>query len=186
MAKDTNILIVTEGKKDYRLMARLQELYFPSLAHLYCYQTNIYNLYKWLVNVNGDDFCGDNLLLTLRAYERDCHRSTDPQVWEILNKEYTEYSDILLIFDFDPQDPCYDPRKLDKLMKAFNDSTGNGKLYLNYPMVESFFHLNISNEIKNKEYQLKIDRSFWESTFSLDELVLCQDLVQIKMKYSTS
>lgn len=44
--------------------------------------------------------------------------------------------------DFDPQDPNYSAEKILKLKSIFKESTDNGKLYLNYPMVEAFKHLS--------------------------------------------
>lgn len=39
MAKETKILIITEGDKDEILMNRLKELYIPDSTSLYCYHT---------------------------------------------------------------------------------------------------------------------------------------------------
>ncbi len=41
----------------------------------------------------------------------------------------------------DPQDPIYDDNNLRRAMEHFTDSTTYGKLYLNYPMLESYKHL---------------------------------------------
>ena len=51
------------------------------------------------------------------------------------------YSDILLIFDLDPQDPSFTPQKIQRMMDYFVESSDMGKLYLNYPMVEAFYHM---------------------------------------------
>lgn len=52
-----------------------------------------------------------------------------------------DFSDVFLVFDMDPQDTLYDRVKLEAVMGFFDDSTENGKLYLNYPMLESYKHL---------------------------------------------
>lgn len=57
---------------------------------------------------------------------------------EVLSQNFT---DVYLIFDMDPQDPIYNDDRLAKAMKHFDNSTENGKLYLNYPMLESYRHL---------------------------------------------
>lgn len=44
------------------------------------------------------------------------------------------------MFDFDPQDDSYKPEILLELIEAYSESTDAGKLYLNYPMVESYKH----------------------------------------------
>lgn len=53
----------------------------------------------------------------------------------------TSYSDILLIFDLDPQDPCFTSEKISRLARYFVESSDMGKLYINYPMVEAFYHM---------------------------------------------
>jgi len=51
------------------------------------------------------------------------------------------YSDILLIFDLDPHDPGFAPEKISRMAKYFVESSDMGKLYINYPMVEAFYHM---------------------------------------------
>ena len=59
------------------------------------------------------------------------------------------YSDILLIFDLDPQDGGFSPDKILEMQNYFVESSDMGKLYLNYPMVEAFYHLK---DIPDDEY----------------------------------
>ncbi|WP_432648325.1 hypothetical protein [Mitsuokella sp.] len=70
-----------------------------------------------------------------------------------------KYTDILLIFDFDPQDNRYHADKLKKLLAIFTDSTEMGRLYINYPMVESFFH-----------FRSLEDQSFLDEMFTLEQI----------------
>jgi hypothetical protein len=48
-----------------------------------------------------------------------------------------------LIFDLDPHDKEYSPDKITIMVKYFNESTSKtkGKLYINYPMIEAFYHM---------------------------------------------
>ena len=48
---------------------------------------------------------------------------------------------ILLIFDYERHDPYFSEDKINKLQLYFRDSTDAGKLYINYPMLESYQHL---------------------------------------------
>ena len=52
------------------------------------------------------------------------------------------YSDILLVFDLDPQDSRFSVEKITRMVSYFIESSDMGKLYLNYPMVEAFYHMN--------------------------------------------
>lgn len=58
-----------------------------------------------------------------------------PRLEEALSGEYT---DVLLVFDFDPQDNRFDAERLRRLQSAYCDSTDLGQLYINYPMVEAY------------------------------------------------
>ena len=154
---DRKILVLVEGeKRDFRLMKHLFDVYRTNTyKKIVSYNTNIYELYGNLFqNENEDDI---DLLMLLRSREVDVEKK------KIFDERYTE---IFLIFDFDPQDKLYDVNKLKKLMNYFNDSTENGRLYINYPMVESICHIKSWNESYD-EYNLRritkkilIDKSY--------------------------
>ena len=71
---------------------------------------------------------------------------------------------------FDPQDKLYNAEKLYKLMEYFSESTEHGRLYLNYPMVESFCHIRSfpdpgygdrqvrMEELEQGKYKARVDR----------------------------
>lgn len=56
------------------------------------------------------------------------------------NLEKGGFSEIYLIFDFDFQAPQYDDKKIKAMLEFFDNETEHGKLYINYPMIESFKH----------------------------------------------
>ena len=51
------------------------------------------------------------------------------------------YSDIILVFDFEPHYEKPEFEKVLKMLYYFDDSTNNGKLYINYPMMQSYRHI---------------------------------------------
>ena len=51
------------------------------------------------------------------------------------------FSAIYLVFDFEPQYQKYSNKKIRELLELFDDETNLGKLYINYPMLEAFYHL---------------------------------------------
>lgn len=76
---------------------------------------------------------------------------------KILSKN--AFSAIYLVFDYEPQYHKYSDEKIKKLMQTFNNETEIGKLYINYPMVEAYYHL------------LKLpDTEYYERKISLDGL----------------
>ncbi|MBQ3540169.1 MAG: hypothetical protein IJA40_00280 [Phascolarctobacterium sp.] len=149
------ILVIVEGeRKEIRLISRLKELFLPQNISIASYGTSLYQLYDYLEEYCDFNFEDLDVLLALKAHETDENKKA------IFDEKYT---DVLLIFDFDPQDDKFDITKISKLMSYFNDSTENGKLYINYPMVESFYHLSNIREIQVDEY-------FIDSKFTVKEL----------------
>ena len=63
---------------------------------------------------------------------------------KLKGKSANDFSDIFLAFDLDPHTADFDPQCVHKLMSHFCDSSDAGKLYINYPMVESFYHVPLA------------------------------------------
>ncbi len=87
----------------------------------------------------------------------------------------------MLIFDYEPQTPEFSVENLSIMMNYFSESTDKGKLYINYPSVESFKHFKF---ILDKEYLLRqihiddfIDKSYKQI---VDEESCCTDLRKYK------
>lgn len=146
----SKILVLVEGEKtDYRSMGHLLEVYGISDSHeIVSYNTNIYVLYNEMFR-DGDPSSMD-ILQILKEHERDLEKK------KLFNERY---SDILLIFDLDPQDPAFSADKIVEMASYFMESSDMGKLYLNYPMVEAFYHMK---SIPDEDY--------YQYTASLEEL----------------
>lgn len=140
MAKKTKILMLVEGAKtDVKLMEKLLRIYRIADSHqIISYNTNIYELYNRMFK-DGQQESRD-LLQVLKEKERDEEKK------KIFNERY---SDVLLIFDLDPQDPLFSSVHILDMLTYFSESTDHGKLYINYPMVEAFYHMK---DIPDKEY----------------------------------
>jgi hypothetical protein len=138
------ILILVEGEKtDVKLMNHLLQVYGISEDHvIVSYNTNIYTLYKAMFLDNDPETI--DLLQLLKSKEKD------PQKKLIFEENY---SDILLIFDLDPQDPTFTSESIREMQAFFTESSDMGKLYLNYPMVEAFYHMT---EIPDDQYPTRI------------------------------
>ena len=148
MDNKTKILVLVEGEKtDVRLMNKLFELYHINDSHeIVSYNTNIYTLYKEMFE-NKDPYSMD-LLQLLKENEKNLEKREKLDI---------NYSDIILIFDFDPQDNLFTSNKIIEMLEYFSESSDIGKLYINYPMVESFYHRasipdpNFLNYVVNKK-----------------------------------
>lgn len=157
----SKILVLVEGKKtDYQLMVRLLQIYGINDSHeIVSYNTNIYVLYNEMFR--DSDPASMDILQILKEHERN------PEMKRIFDERY---SDILLIFDLDPQDPAFSADKIIEMASYFVESSDMGKLYLNYPMVEAFYHMRSIpddryyeytaslNELQNHRYKERVTR----------------------------
>lgn len=159
--KVPKILMIVEGAKtDVKLMTHLLDMYGISRNHeIVSYNTNIYTLYREMF-ADGDPDSMD-ILQILKSRESDQDKK----------KIFDEvYSDILLIFDLDPQAPDYSAEKINEMQQYFTESSDMGKLYLNYPMVEAFYHMEeipdnkypdrtvTLEKLKKREYKTRVNR----------------------------
>lgn len=126
------ILLLVEGvKTDVVLMRHLLRIYqFEDSYEIIPYGTNIYTLYHEMFDENDPEEM--DLLQLLKEREQDPNKKP---LFDVT------YSDILLVFDLDPQAPDFSAEKISRMAGYFTESSDMGKLYLNYPMVEAFYHM---------------------------------------------
>ena len=146
--KKRKILVLVEGAKtDVALMERLFSIYQIDFKYeIVSYCTNIYTLYKEMFEDNDPDDM--DLLQLLKSREPDLVKKT-------LFDE--SYSDILLIFDLDPHDFGFTPEKIRHIAKYFVESSDVGKLYINYPMVEAFYHMTSIPDLNFNTYNATLN-----------------------------
>ena len=118
--KAPKILLLVEGQKtDLNLMNKLLNLYGISDNHqLISYNTSIYDLYQKVFSSEDPEML--DLLQVLKEHE------ANPAKKKIFDNHY---SDIILVFDLDPQDPRFSPEAIISMAEYFTESSDNGKLY---------------------------------------------------------
>ncbi len=126
------ILVVVEGERyDVALVKKLLRIYSLDADYeIVSYCTDIYTLYGAMFADNEPG--AFSLVQVLKEKEPDAARK------RIFDENY---SDKLLIFDFDPHSDNFSPEKICRMAEHFVESTDVGKLYINYPMVEAFRHM---------------------------------------------
>lgn len=142
------ILFIVEGPVDeQKLIEKSMEVYGVKQQYeIYSYNTTLHELIRKLfLNNEFDDEI--ELLLLLKENEKDDNKR------KILSQLYT---DIFLIFDFDPHYQCTMFDKIKVMLRFFNDSTNNGKLYINYPMMQSYKHLKKMPDKDFKYLQVEV------------------------------
>ena len=143
-----NVLVLVEGaQQDKKLMERLLATYEIHVGHrIVTYNTNIYALYDATFRNRGGSGVVD-VALHLREKE------PDPKKKELLSERYSR---ILMVFDFDPQSTHFSEKSIMELTEYFSDAIGVGQLYLNYPMIEAFFHVKHIPDPDYNEYSASL------------------------------
>lgn len=136
------ILFITERRKDEpRYLNRMFSILFDTKPeNIFYYEANIHQM---MINTPPEDYLrGD--LDTAQILREDARRR---------NKTFPdgEFSDIFLIFDMDPHDQMYDGGEhLKHASMIFTESSEYGKLFINYPMMQSYKHIGSDEEYLNK------------------------------------
>ncbi len=126
------ILFVFEGeRREPMLFKSIEHLFFPSAEeNIICsFGNNIYELYRQMQALgDGADIVG--VLKEKGAISDDYNMS--------------DFSDVFLFFDLDihngnqPTDASI--HQISEMLGYFNNETESGKLFINYPMIESIYH----------------------------------------------
>lgn len=125
--------MVEGAKTDVMLMRNLLNLYgIDAKYEIVSYNTSIHTLYQQMFSEGMEDAHNLDILQVLKS------RENVEEKRKLFDENFT---DILLIFDLDPHDPMFDATHIQLMQNYFHESTDMGKLYLNYPMVEAFYHI---------------------------------------------
>lgn len=147
-----NILLIFEGasreKKYYNAIKRIFKDEIGSNVNIYPYKTNIHVLYEEL---NEDKLL--NIIDLIQEKARDNEKE-----YKMLTE--TKFGEIYLIFDLDPQDDRYGENNIKDMLELFDNETEHGKLYINYPMVESFKHFKSIPDKEFNGYKVTIKQCF--------------------------
>lgn len=145
------ILFVFEGeKREPDLFRTLQRLYFPrDNETIVCsFGNNLYELYQEL-----EDYGEDGDIVAIMK-ERLADKKDNPLA---AISRSSDFSEIYLFFDYDFQHKHLSleeiNRQIAEMLSIFNDETDRGKLYLNYPMIES---IRFTKELPDASYQTYI------------------------------
>lgn len=166
MADHIHALFIVEGEvAEPALIAKIFDTFLPTDAtfEFYSYKTNLHTLAEHLESYYPDFDDYVDVLGVLRELEQDDERKA------ILSGKYT---DIFYIFDFEPQNHTLHFDTIAKLFDHLNDSADQGKLFINYPMLESYKHLR----------QMP-DHAFKNRTVSLEDCLSYKQLIDSESAY---
>ena len=158
MASLKKILLITEGPEDKKVLSRIFRAYGKEVD-IVTFKMNVYKLID-LYESQNTEYENIDLQQTL-LYELADLKQSEVKILQ------DRYVDKFLIFDFDPHAPQARLDKLENFIKYFRDSSDMGKLYINYPMMESYQHVS-----DKKLRKLEIDQEFLSRRFDKEDFVV--------------
>lgn len=144
------ILFVFEGKTDKTYFEAIKRLFFPEKSDTFVctYNSNIYSLYTKL---KSHDALKEMLEVDTVSVLKEILLEKGDETLKDIRED--EVSEIYLFFDYDFQEDSRtleeNNSRLSELLDYFTNETGRGKLYINYPMVES---LRYTKELPDSNY----------------------------------
>ena len=144
------ILFVFEGKDDKTYFESIKRLFFPAKSDTFVctYNSNIYSLY---MKLKSHDALNEMLEVDTVSVLKEILLEKGDETLKDIRED--EVSEIYLFFDYDFQEDSRtleeNNNRLSELLDYFTDETGRGKLYINYPMVES---LRYTKELPDNDY----------------------------------
>lgn len=127
------VLLIVEGKHEKEKLLTCMLTSFPEINieidNIWIYETNIYMLISKIIQEYGEDWFEQDIDLPYLI-----GKAKQLPVRET-KKNYTN---IFLIFDYERHDPNFSEQNILRMQEYFSSAEDVGKLYINYPMVESY------------------------------------------------
>jgi hypothetical protein len=139
------ILFVSEGPKEGNQFEKIQK-YFSDLDGIvhFVFEAEIYQLFK-LINEDTD--------LDIFPLIKERISSRNP---ELKDFKRTDFDQIYYFFDYDGHATQASDEKIIQMLELFNEETNNGRLFISYPMIESFYHIeNTDDSFQNLTVKCK-------------------------------
>lgn len=134
--KRSQTLLIVEGQHEGDILFRLILDCFSEIKSegdsLLIYGTNIYMLYDDIVREYGPDWTEDDIDLPFVISKKN--------QWDAVKRK-RDFTNIIIVFDYERHDPRFSEQKIIEMQTVFSDAANMGKLYINYPMWESYLHL---------------------------------------------
>ena len=131
-------LLIVEGHHEKNKLFWLIFACFPeiniNMDEVWIYGTNIYQLYHDIVKEYGDEWAKRN-------DEIDLPFVISKKKFPDKLRYKDDFINIILVFDYERHDKNFSEEKILEMQSCFVDAADMGKLYINYPMIESYQHL---------------------------------------------
>ncbi|MEB3800751.1 hypothetical protein INQ45_06610 [Flavobacterium columnare] len=126
----SKVLFIFEGPKLEKLITdNLTQFFVNENTVITCaYCTTIYKMYSEISE--DEDLDTFNLLKDMEINKE-----------KLKDFKRSDFAQIYMFFDYDGHATNASDEKIKKLLEFFNEETEKGKLYISYPMVEAFKHI---------------------------------------------
>lgn len=146
-------LLIVEGNHEKNDLFWLIFKCFPELnidmENVWIYGTNIYQFYDDIEKEYGENWDEEDVDIDL-PYVVSRKKTPD-------NLRYkNDFTNIILVFDYERHDTFFSKSKIAMMQKRFSDMTDMGKLYINYPMIESYQHLKTIPDADYKDRKIPV------------------------------
>lgn len=131
MKEHVVLLITNRQEEDIVVRHIMSKCDITEEFNVWSYSAPLGKIYDWLYDAGGEEFGDCKFVNILREKEK----STKYKV--LCQQRFTE---IILSYDLSDLDYDDDKQKIYKLSKYFNNIQKNGKLFINYPTIEAFYH----------------------------------------------
>lgn len=142
-------LLIVEGVHEKDILFSNLFRCYPELKitedNIWVYGTDIYQLYRKITKEYGEKWFKDELSDVDLPFLLS--KNTD----DVCSKN--DFTNIILVFDYERQDPYFSEEIINNMVTYFSDSTDVGKLYINYPMIESYMDIHCLQ--RDDEYQYR-------------------------------
>ena len=176
------ILCIVEGEvSEVEILKKLNEEFIRKKIEFVPLCTNIYHIYHAYLKEQEEIGSSINMFLFLKIkYDKN---------GVLKDKKERDFLGIYLFLDFDGHEPLAQNYTacIPKMLRLFDNHKENGKLYISYPMVESFYHpiygcdicevFKIASGKKYKKYIHKITYNKFELIDDLHKETLNQNLI---------
>lgn len=149
----TRTLLIVEGHHEKEKLFWLLLKCFPEInirfEDILIYGTNVYDLYQYIVWEYGENWDDG-------SYDVDLPRIVSKRLNISPVLEKRDFTNIILIFDYERHDPNFSEDKLTRLQNYFGEASEEGQLYINYPMIESYQHISGIPDSDFEELQISV------------------------------
>lgn len=170
-------MLVVEGFHERDVLFKSIFYGFPelkiSMDDVVVYETNIYSLVKDIDEEYGDDWDDADIDIPF-VYSK--HKGLEGDA-NILRKR--DFTNIFLVFDYERQDTYFSEDSIARMQEHFNDAADNGKLFLNYPMVESYMEADVNGKMDELH---PYDESFRDRRVTVNECLGAEYKNRVKHK----